>query len=66
VSARTRIELRVPDAAAGTRLDRFLAVPLGSRARAQSLIDLGHVRVDVMSPLPDDLVAALAEAERAG
>jgi 23S rRNA pseudouridine1911/1915/1917 synthase len=46
VSAGTRIELRVPDAAAGTRLDRFLAVPLGSRARAQSLIDLGHVRVD--------------------
>jgi len=36
----------VPDAAAGTRLDRFLAVPLGSRARAQSLIDSGHVRVD--------------------
>jgi 23S rRNA pseudouridine1911/1915/1917 synthase len=46
VSAGTRIELRVPDAAAGTRLDRFLAVPLGSRARAQALIDSGHVRVD--------------------
>jgi len=46
VSAGTSIELRVPDAAAGTRLDRFLAVPLGSRARAQSLIDSGHVRVD--------------------
>jgi 23S rRNA pseudouridine1911/1915/1917 synthase len=46
VNAGTRIELRVPDAAAGTRLDRFLAVPLGSRARAQSLIDSGHVRVD--------------------
>jgi 23S rRNA pseudouridine1911/1915/1917 synthase len=46
VSAENRIELRVPDAAAGTRLDRFLAVPLGSRARAQSLIDSGHVRVD--------------------
>jgi len=46
VSAEARIELRVPDAAAGTRLDRFLAVPLGSRARAQSLIDSGHVRVD--------------------
>jgi 23S rRNA pseudouridine1911/1915/1917 synthase len=40
------IELRVPEAAAGTRLDRFLAVPLGSRARAQTLIDSGHVRVD--------------------
>ena len=46
MSAGTHIELRVPDAAAGTRLDRFLAVPLGSRARAQSLIDSGRVRVD--------------------
>ncbi len=46
MSVESRIELRVPDAAAGTRLDRFLAVPLGSRARAQSLIDSGHVRVD--------------------
>jgi 23S rRNA pseudouridine1911/1915/1917 synthase len=46
VSAGAPIELRVPDAAAGTRLDRFLAGPLGSRARAQSLIDSGHVRVD--------------------
>jgi len=42
----TRVELRVPDEAAGTRLDRFLADPLGSRARAQSLIDDGRVRVD--------------------
>jgi 23S rRNA pseudouridine1911/1915/1917 synthase len=46
VSGDGPIELRVPDAAAGTRLDRFLAVPLGSRARAQTLIDSGHVRVD--------------------
>jgi 23S rRNA pseudouridine1911/1915/1917 synthase len=46
VSEAGRIELRVPDAAAGTRLDRFLAVPLGSRARAQTLIDSGRVRVD--------------------
>ena len=46
MTAGKRIELRVPDAAAGTRLDRFLAVPLGSRARAQSLIDSGHVWVD--------------------
>ncbi len=30
----------------GARLDRFLAGPLGSRARAQSLIDSGRVRVD--------------------
>ncbi|HUJ35538.1 MAG TPA: RluA family pseudouridine synthase [Solirubrobacteraceae bacterium] len=51
MSAETRIELRVPDAADGTRLDRFLAVPLGSRARAQALIDSGHVRVDG-SPRP--------------
>ena len=30
------VELRVPEQAAGTRLDRFLAAPLGSRARAQA------------------------------
>jgi 23S rRNA pseudouridine1911/1915/1917 synthase len=30
----------------GTRLDVFLAEPLGSRAHAQSLIDDGHVSVD--------------------
>ena len=41
-----RIELRVPRSAAGTRLDRFLAEPLGSRARAQSLIDAECVTVD--------------------
>ncbi len=46
MSTETKIELRVPDAAAGTRLDRFLAVPLGSRARAQMLIDSGRVLVD--------------------
>jgi 23S rRNA pseudouridine1911/1915/1917 synthase len=38
--------LEVPADAAGTRLDRFLADPLGSRARAQALIDSGQVRVD--------------------
>ncbi len=38
--------LLVPDEAAGTRLDRFLAEPLGSRSRAQALIDAGRVRVD--------------------
>jgi 23S rRNA pseudouridine1911/1915/1917 synthase len=42
----TRIEVRVPDEAAGTRLDRFLAAPLGSRAHAQALIDAGRVLVD--------------------
>jgi 23S rRNA pseudouridine1911/1915/1917 synthase len=41
-----RIEIRVPAHAAGTRLDRFLAEPLGSRAQAQSLIDADNVRVD--------------------
>jgi 23S rRNA pseudouridine1911/1915/1917 synthase len=38
--------LRVPYGAAGTRLDRFLAGAVGSRARAQALIDAGRVRVD--------------------
>ncbi|MGI8412151.1 MAG: RluA family pseudouridine synthase [Solirubrobacteraceae bacterium] len=40
------IELEVPEAAVGTRLDSFLALPLGSRAHAQSLIDAQRVRVD--------------------
>ena len=38
--------LHVPADAAGERLDRWLAEPLGSRARAQRLIDAGAVRVD--------------------
>jgi 23S rRNA pseudouridine1911/1915/1917 synthase len=41
-----RIELRVGADAAGTRLDRFLSTPVGSRAQAQLLIDAGRVRVD--------------------
>jgi len=45
-SAPQRLELDVPDAAAGRRLDAFLAGPVGSRARAQSLIDAGKVTVD--------------------
>ncbi len=40
------VELVVEEAAAGTRLDRFLAEPLGSRAQAQAAIDAGRVRVD--------------------
>jgi 23S rRNA pseudouridine1911/1915/1917 synthase len=40
------LQLPVGDDAAGVRLDRFLAGPLGSRARAQALIDGGHVLVD--------------------
>jgi 23S rRNA pseudouridine1911/1915/1917 synthase len=40
------LRLPVPAEAAGTRLDRFLSEPLGSRARAQALIDAGKVSVD--------------------
>jgi 23S rRNA pseudouridine1911/1915/1917 synthase len=40
------ISIRTPVEAAGTRLDQFLAGPLGSRARAQRLIDAGLVLVD--------------------
>jgi 23S rRNA pseudouridine1911/1915/1917 synthase len=40
------LTLDVPETAAGMRLDRFLSEPLGSRARAQALIDAGKVRVD--------------------
>jgi 23S rRNA pseudouridine1911/1915/1917 synthase len=40
------IRVTVPDQAAGLRLDRFLAEPLGSRAQAQGLIDMGLVKVD--------------------
>jgi 23S rRNA pseudouridine1911/1915/1917 synthase len=40
------LTLTVPADAAGTRLDQFLAEPLGSRARAQRLIESERVRVD--------------------
>ena len=40
------LRLEVPQAAAGERLDQFLAGPLGSRARAQRLIEQGAVTVD--------------------
>lgn len=40
------LRLEVPAGAAGIRLDRFLAGPLGSRAAAQRLIDAGRVKVD--------------------
>jgi 23S rRNA pseudouridine1911/1915/1917 synthase len=40
------MELRVGPDDAGARLDAFLAGPLGSRARAQRLIEDGAVRVD--------------------
>ncbi len=42
----SRLELEVPDESTGTRLDRFLAGPVGSRARAQALIDAERVLVD--------------------
>ena len=45
-AAGDRIEIRVPAQAAGIRLDRFLAEPLGSRAQAQGLIDARQVRVN--------------------
>jgi 23S rRNA pseudouridine1911/1915/1917 synthase len=38
--------IRVPPDAAGSRLDVFLAEPLGSRARAARLIEAGRVLVD--------------------
>ena len=41
-----QLELLVPDDAAGARLDRLLAEPVGSRSQAQSLIDAGLVLVD--------------------
>jgi 23S rRNA pseudouridine1911/1915/1917 synthase len=40
------IRLEVPPSAAGTRLDRFLADLVGSRAQAQQLIDSRRVLVD--------------------
>jgi 23S rRNA pseudouridine1911/1915/1917 synthase len=48
VAAASELKLRVPDEAAGTRLDRFLAsVPeVGSRAAAERLLDGGGVLVD--------------------
>ncbi len=40
------LEIEVPADASGERLDQFLAEPLGSRARAQRLLDAGLVTVD--------------------
>lgn len=44
--AAARIELTVSPQQAGLRLDQFLATPLGSRARAQQLIDARQVKVN--------------------
>jgi 23S rRNA pseudouridine1911/1915/1917 synthase len=46
MSPESRLRFEVPPEAEGTRLDRFLAGPLGSRARAQALIDSERVLVD--------------------
>ncbi len=46
MSPERRLRFQVPPEAEGTRLDRFLAGPLGSRARAQALIDSERVLVD--------------------
>jgi 23S rRNA pseudouridine1911/1915/1917 synthase len=40
------VELTVPPEAAGDRLDAFLAASLGSRSRAQRLIEAGQVQID--------------------
>ena len=45
------MELRAGPDDAGARLDAFLAAPLGSRSRAQRLIDEGRVTVDG-APVP--------------
>lgn len=60
-----QLVLRVGEADAGIRLDRFLADPLGSRARAQRLIDDGRVRVDGRARSKRHVVAAgeLVEVE---
>ncbi|MDQ6822716.1 MAG: RluA family pseudouridine synthase [Actinomycetota bacterium] len=67
MAAEKRVELRVGEQAAGTRLDQFLAEPLGSRARAQALIDQGLVRVDGRMQRKRHLVTAgeLIEVELA-
>jgi 23S rRNA pseudouridine1911/1915/1917 synthase len=43
---RSPLELTVEAGRAGTRLDRFLAEPLGSRSAAQTLIEAGRVQVN--------------------
>ncbi|HWP65666.1 MAG TPA: RluA family pseudouridine synthase [Candidatus Limnocylindria bacterium] len=50
----------VPPAAAGMRLDRFLATlpEIGTRARGRQLIDGGHVRVDAAARKPSTALRA--------
>lgn len=68
MAAEDKVELRVAEAQAGMRLDRFLADPIGSRARAQALIDRGRVRVDGRLAPKRHLVLAgeLVEVDPAG
>jgi 23S rRNA pseudouridine1911/1915/1917 synthase len=61
--------VEVPERATGMRLDQFLAGPLGSRARAQTLIDADRVRVDGRSRPKRHIVRAgerIAVDERTG
>ena len=55
------MELEVPAEAAGERLDAFLAVPLGSRSRAQRLIADGRVLVEGKSAAKGQPVRAGAQ-----
>ncbi|MBV9167891.1 MAG: RluA family pseudouridine synthase [Solirubrobacterales bacterium] len=55
--AQRPLVLHVPDAAAGARLDQFLAERVGSRAQAQALIDAGKVTVDGRAQRKRHLVA---------
>lgn len=52
------MDLRIAEAQAGERLDGVLAGPLGSRTRAQRLIDAGRVTVDGASRAKSHRVAA--------
>lgn len=58
-----RMRLRVPPDAEGERLDVVLAVPLGSRARAQRLIAAGQVLVDGAPARKRHLVSAGQEID---
>ena len=46
MTAESRSRVTVGPQDRGTRLDAFLAGPIGSRSSAQSLIEAGLVRVD--------------------
>jgi 23S rRNA pseudouridine1911/1915/1917 synthase len=64
------VELKATEADAGERLDSFLAEPLGSRARAQRLIEAGAVTVDGAAVpkrhrmTPGELVVVDEDADR--